>query len=112
MMPWIDAVGMLDHRDKFDGNGGSALVKQLEYGMLGIGADSAPCNRSAGPPKWVAVALQGRSEPQWPSGRTCGAHKLHPCSCRDLFQPVLMMQSAQHGFAMHSMTSRNVVSMI
>jgi hypothetical protein len=33
-------------------------------------------------------------------------------SCRDFFQPVLVMQSAQHSLAAHSMALRNAVSML
>ena len=34
------------------------------------------------------------------------------CSCGGLFQPVLVVQSTQHGFATHSVAGRKPVSML
>jgi len=37
---------------------------------------------------------------------SCGVQELRTRSCCDFFQPVFVMQSAQHGFAVHSMALR------
>jgi len=42
----------------------------------------------------------------------CGAQELYARSCRDLFQPVFVMQPTEHSLAAHSMSSGRPVSML
>ena len=47
-MRGIELVARLDRRDEFDRHEMTALVKQLEHGVLRVGADAAPGDRRGG----------------------------------------------------------------
>ena len=77
---------------------------------------------SLGIPESIAGLLSGVPQPRPPGTslrepprarrRTCGPQELRPRSGSDLFQPVLVMKSTQHGFATHSVARRKLVSML
>jgi hypothetical protein len=61
----------------------------------------------------AGVNKHGPAEASYMKKRTaCSPQKLRTRSCRDFFQPVFVMQSAQHRFAAHSMVLRKTMSML